>query len=104
MTFGHKGYPHRMPHMYILRCSDNTFYVGSTWDVERRLAQHEQGEAANYTRSRRPVALVYVEEYTRIDDAFRREKQVQNWSHAKRQALIDGDVAALRALSRGRDR
>jgi len=93
-----------MPHMYILRCSDNTFYVGSTWDVERRLAQHEQGEAANYTRSRRPVALVYVEEYTRIDDAFRREKQVQNWSHAKRQALIDGDVAALRALSRGRDR
>jgi len=90
--------------MYILRCSDNTFYVGSTWDVERRLAQHEQGEAANYTRSRRPVALVYVEEYTRIDDAFRREKQVQNWSHAKRQALIDGDVAALRALSRGRDR
>jgi len=90
--------------MYMLRCSDNTFYVGSTWDVERRLAQHEQGEAANYTRSRRPVALVYVEEYTRIDDAFRREKQVQNWSHAKRQALIDGDVAALRALSRGRDR
>jgi len=90
--------------MYMLRCSDNTFYVGSTWDVERRLAQHEQGEAANYTWSRRPVALVYVEEYTRIDDAFRREKQVQNWSHAKRQALIDGDVAALRALSRGRDR
>jgi len=88
--------------MYILECRDLSFYVGSTWDLERRLAQHNLGEAANYTRTRRPVRLVYAEDYDRIEDAFRREKQVQGWSHAKRQALIDGDMAELRRLSRGR--
>jgi len=87
--------------MYILECRDRTFYVGSTWDIERRLAQHANVEAANYTRSRRPVRLVHLEEYNRIDDAFAREKQVQNWSHAKRRALIDGNMDELRRLSRG---
>lgn len=90
-----------MPYMYILECSDRSYYVGSTWDIERRLAQHECGEAANYTRSRRPVKLVHLEEYSRIDDAFAREKQVQNWGRAKRKALIEGDGDALRRLSRG---
>lgn len=94
------GYLSRMPYMYILKCSDESYYVGSTWDIERRLAQHERGEAANYTRSRRPVRLVYLEEYSRIDDAFRREKQVQNWGRRKRQALIAGDDEALKRLSR----
>jgi putative endonuclease len=93
-----------MPYMYMLRCHDGSYYVGSTWDIERRLAQHERGEAANYTRSRRPVELVHLEEYTRIDDAFRREKQVQSWGRAKREALLRGDENALCRLSRGTDR
>ena len=88
-----------MPHMYILLCGDNTFYVGSTWDLESRLDQHASGRGAEYTRRRLPVKLVYTEEYPRADDAFRREKQVQNWSRAKRQALIDGDIDALRRAS-----
>jgi putative endonuclease len=88
--------------MYIPKCADSTFYVGSTWDIERRLAQHERGEAAAYTRFRRPVELVHLEEYNRIEDAFAREKQVQNWGRAKREALIRGDGAALVALSRSR--
>ncbi len=90
--------------MYILECRDRSYYVGSTWGIERRLAQHERGEGANYTRVRLPVQLVHLEEYSRIDDAFKREKQVQNWGRAKRRALIDGDDVALRALSRGTDR
>jgi len=85
-----------MPYMYILRCGDGTFYVGSTRDLERRLAQHERGEGAAYTRRRPPVALVHCEEYERIDDAYAREKQVQNWGRAKRLALIDGRIADLR--------
>ena len=85
--------------MYILLCGDNTFYVGSTWDLESRLDQHASGRGAEYTRRRLPVKLVYTEEYPRVDDAFRREKQVQNWSRAKRQALIDGDIDALRQAS-----
>ena len=86
--------------MYILECSDGSYYVGSTVDLERRISQHDLGEGANYTRSRRPVRLAYAEEYSRIDDAFAREKQVQNWSRAKRRALIEGRFDDLNELSR----
>ncbi|GAA4045496.1 hypothetical protein GCM10022388_08600 [Flavobacterium chungnamense] len=66
-----KGY------MYILLCSDGSYYTGSTNDLERRLAQHQNGEGANHTKKRLPVSLLYYEEYQRIDEAFYREKQVQ---------------------------
>jgi len=88
--------------MYILECADGSYYVGSTKDIDRRLAQHSAGEAAAYTRTRRPVRVVYTEEYSRIDDAFAREKQVQNWGRAKREALIEGRFGELNALSRKR--
>jgi putative endonuclease len=88
-----------MPYMYILLCGDNTYYVGSTWDLERRLEQHASGRGSEYTRRRLPVKLIYTKEYPRVDDAFRREKQVQGWSRVKRQALIDGDVDGLRRAS-----
>ncbi|GHH70935.1 GIY-YIG nuclease family protein [Promicromonospora soli] len=91
-----------MAHMYILSCSDGSFYVGSTLDLERRLGQHNEGEGAAYTRRRRPVRLVYCEEYSRIDDAFLREKQVQGWSRAKRLALIEGRLGDLPKLARSR--
>ena len=77
---------------YILRCSDGSYYTGSTIDLERRLEQHQSGEGANHTKKRLPVELVYVEEYERIDVAFYREKQIQNWSRAKKEALIAGDA------------
>ena len=80
-----KGY------LYILRCSNGCFYTGSTVNIVRRLHQHQNGEGANYTRKYSPVTLVYQEEFTTIGEAFRREKQIQGWSHAKKQALIDGD-------------
>ena len=88
--------------MYMLSCADGTTHVGSTVDLERRLAQHQAGEGAAYTRTRRPVRLIHVEEYVRIDDAFAREKQVQNWGRAKRLALAAGDVDALAKASRKR--
>jgi putative endonuclease len=88
-----------MPHVYILRCSDNSYYVGSTWTLERRIAQHEAGEGAEYTKRRLPVDLVYAEEFDRISEAFEREKQVQNWSRRKREALIRGDFDALPGAS-----
>jgi putative endonuclease len=86
--------------MYILECVDRSFYVGSTIDLERRLAQHQAGEGANYTKRRLPVRLVFAEEFARIDEAFAREKQVQNWSRAKRIALIQGRFGDLNCLSR----
>jgi len=67
--------------------------------MERRLAQHRCGEGAKYTKNRRPVKLVYCEEFERIDEAFYREKQVQGWSRAKKKALIDGRFDDLPKLS-----
>jgi len=89
-----------MPFMYILECSDGSFYVGSTWDLERRVWQHNAGEGAAYTRRRRPVRLLYCEEYERVADAYDREKQVQGWSRLKRLALIEGRGGDLPGLSR----
>src|SRR5690554_1660946 len=75
---------------YILLCADDSYYTGSTKDLERRLAQHQAGEGANHTKKRLPVKLVYFEEYDRIDTAFYREKQIQGWSRKKKEALING--------------
>ncbi|MFD4422727.1 GIY-YIG nuclease family protein [Agromyces sp. NPDC058484] len=92
-----------MAWMYILRCSNGAFYTGSTaQDIEARVWQHNEGLGANFTRKHRPVELVYCETWDRVDDAYTREKQVQGWSRAKKQALIDGEYGRLPALSRGR--
>ena len=88
--------------MYILHCHDNTFYVGSAWDLATRVDQHMGGFGCEYTSKRKPVTLVYAEEFERRDDAWAREKQVQGWSHAKRLALIEGRLDDLRSLSKSR--
>ena len=84
-------------HMYILKCADDTLYVGSTTDLQARVWQHNEGVGASYTRHRRPVELVYSEEFSSVREAYRREKQVQGWSRAKRDALIAGRFDLLRA-------
>ena len=89
-----------MPYMYILKCSDKSYYTGSTWDIEKRVWEHQQGQGANYTKHRLPVKLVYCEEYERIDDAFYREKQVQGWSRAKKEALIEERMEDLPQLAK----
>jgi putative endonuclease len=89
-----KGY------LYILKCADNSYYVGSTTDLDLRLLQHQSGEGSNHTKRHLPVTLVYYEEFQRIDDAFRKEKQVQKWSRAKKEALIKGEFDKLPELAR----
>ncbi len=84
---------------YILKCYDDSYYTGSTVDIERRLVQHQEGEGANYTAKRLPVCLVYIEIYDRIDEAFYREKQIQKWSRAKKEALIHGQIEELKKLA-----
>src|SRR4051794_22002500 len=91
-----------MAWVYILECSDGTYYVGSTTDLDARLFQHQSGEGAAYTRRRLPVSLVWASAFDSVVDAFAFEKQVQNWSRAKRQALIDGRFGDLSGLARGR--
>ena len=88
-----------MPYVYILKCNDGTFYTGSTWNVERRLWQHQNGLGANYTKERLPVKLAFCEACDRIEDAFHREKQIQGWSHKKKMALINNQTDQLPTLS-----
>jgi len=87
-------------YVYILKCSDDSFYTGSTKDLERRIQQHQAGEGAKYTRRRLPVKLIYSEEFDRIDAAFYREKQIQSWSRKKKLALIEGRLDELPELSK----
>ena len=89
-----------MPCVYILKCADSSYYVGSTTDLDRRLTQHSSGLGAAYTARRLPVRLVFVAEFARIDDAFAWEKRIQGWSRRKREALIAGKYGDLPALSR----
>jgi predicted GIY-YIG superfamily endonuclease len=89
-----------MAWMYILECSDGSYYVGSTKDLDFRLSEHQAGKGAKYTSRRLPVKLVYSEEYERVVDAYAREKQIQNWSRAKREALINGKLEILPKLAK----
>ena len=89
-----KGY------LYILLCADGSFYTGSTNNLEKRMIEHQNGEAANHTRKRLPVELVYTEEFDRIDEAYYRERQIHGWSHAKKEALIEGRNEDLPGLAK----
>ena len=89
-----------MPYVYILRCSDGSYYVGSTRDLDNRMWQHSTGAGCRYTSTRPPVELVFAQEYDRIDDAYEREKQIQGWSRKKREAPIAEAYGWLPELSR----
>ncbi len=86
--------------MYILRCADGSYYVGSTRNYVARLAQHNAGEGAAYTRRRLPVEMVYCLPCDSIAQAFWFEKRVQGWSRAKREALIAGRLDLLPELAK----
>jgi putative endonuclease len=94
-----------MPFVYIVRCSDKSYYTGSTaLDVALRVWEHNHDDArgAAHTRRRRPVTLVWCAHDDSIERVFGWEKQIQGWSRAKKEALIDGRVGDLPHLSRSR--
>jgi|SRR5579863_2542873 len=87
--------------LYILRCGDGSYYVGTTrGELEKRVSEHQAGGFDGYTAHRRPVVLVYQQEFERIEDAVRAERQVKGWRREKKEALIRGDYAALPVLAR----
>ena len=77
---------------YILRCADGTLYTGWTNDLEKRLAAHNAGTAAKYTRPRRPVTLVYQEAFPTKEEAMRRERQIKRLTRAEKLALIQSRI------------
>ena len=87
--------------VYILQCGDGSYYIGVTNNVERRIYEHTIGmNAGAYTCERRPVKLVYSAAFRQILDAIHFEKVVKAWSRKKKEALIRGDIPALRMYSK----
>lgn len=80
--------------VYILQCSDVTYYVGCTNDLGRRIKQHNESKwGAHYTKIRRPVKLLYSEEFKTLVEARRREREIKGWRRVKKEALIRGAIA-----------
>lgn len=87
-------------YVYIVECSDNSYYTGVTNDYETRISQHNAGIDTNsYTFKRRPVELVYISEFTEVLQAIAWEKKVKRWSRKKKEALILRKYHALPGLS-----
>jgi tRNA/rRNA methyltransferase len=80
---------------YMLRCSDGSYYAGHTDDIERRVAQHQAGELPGYTHERRPITLVWSEDFASREEALAAEQQIKGWSRAKKEALIAGDGSSI---------
>lgn len=74
--------------VYILECSDNSYYTGSTVTIEKRLGEHHSGIIACYTRMRRPLKLVFSQEFVTIYEAISAERQIKGWTRKKKEALM----------------
>jgi len=80
-------------YVYVLECADGTYYTGYTTDVERRVAEHDAGDAAKYTRGRTPVELVHLERYGTRSAAMSREHEIKTYSRARKERLVaDGEA------------
>lgn len=86
--------------VYILRCADGSYYVGSTRNsLEERVAEHNSGLLRGFTHSRRPVTLVWSQEFDRITDAIAMERRLKGWRREKKEALVKGKLEALPDLA-----
>ena len=77
--------------VYVVRCADETFYTGICMDIDRRIDEHNQNDAlgARYTRSRRPVTLMYIENVSSRSEAAKRERKIKALTRQQKQALIN---------------
>ena len=85
---------------YMLRCSDDSFYIGHTDNLEKRLSLHQSGKINGYTAQRLPVKLVWMERFHTRDEAFVAERKIKGWSRKKKSALINKDWETICKLSR----
>ena len=86
-------------YVYILKCSDDSYYTGVTNNLEKRVGEHQSGIIKGYTSKRLPVELAFSERFTDINQAIRFEKQVKGWSRKKKEALTNRDFDLLVTLS-----
>ncbi len=88
--------------VYVLECSDKSYYTGSTTNIEKRLSDHNTGRYAGYTSSRLPVRLIWIHGFPDYRDAFAFERRIKKWNRAKKEALMRGDFDFLHLLSGSR--
>ena len=89
--------------VYILRCSDGTYYTGCTSDLENRISQHKEGLYDGYTSKRLPVDLIWKTEFKSISNAIDAERQIKGWSRKKKEALMNGDFDLLHELAQSKE-
>ena len=88
-------------YVYILKCSDNTYYTGITSNLNKRMFEHKSGaHVDSYTYKRRPVELKFYAVFTDINFAIESEKQIKKWSRAKKEALINNEFEKLPNLAK----
>lgn len=88
--------------VYILRCADGSYYTGHTDNLEKRIAEHQAGKLQGYTLKRRPVGLVFKEEFPTREEALSSERQIKGWSRKKKEAMIRGDWKEVQRLAWGK--
>jgi predicted GIY-YIG superfamily endonuclease len=87
-------------YVYILKCSDNSYYVGHTDDIEKRISEHTLNEYDCYTSTRLPIEVVFVQPFGARDEALVAEQQIKKWSRQKKEALIAGNWEKVSALAK----
>ncbi|MFI4936191.1 MAG: GIY-YIG nuclease family protein [Caulobacterales bacterium] len=84
----------------MLRCPDGSYYMGCTTNIDQRYGEHLAGMNCAYTSTRRPLLMVWAEEFQSLYDAIDAERRIKGWSRLKKEAMIRGDYEALPGLSR----
>ena len=87
-------------YVYILKCSDGSYYTSHTDNLEKRVEAHQRGEIAGYTSRRRPLQLVFVQDFPSREEAFQVERQIKGWARQKKEALVQRDWHRLRQLAK----
>ena len=86
--------------VYILKCSDGSYYSGSTSNLEKRISEHQNGLIKGYTSMRLPIELAFSEYFEDVYFAISAERQIKGWTRAKKEALINGDFELLKVLAK----
>jgi len=80
--------PLKLYYVYILECSDGSYYTGITYDIEQRIKRHNRGKGCEYTKNRLPVKLLFSEKHNSYKEAFNREKEIKGWRREKKERLF----------------
>jgi len=88
--------------VYMLECADRSYYIGHTDNLEKRISEHQRGEVPGYTSTRRPVRVVFTQDFAAREEALAAELQIKGWNRKKKEALIRGDWVEISAQARRR--